>query len=348
MRRKQVERASRRSACRDRTPAPARRPRVSAPMKSGDRSGEPKPSTIRSICDAARAAARAAPRAVPADLVLEQDEGLDRCTSRSRARGWPRTQRGKNCLAVLQQARPVAVARRSQRVRVRAHSAISAASGAWSDSSRPRPARQRHRRMARARCARRCGPARAAGSGPGRSARRGHWPARTPRAGRRSAARMRCARPRQSLKSPATISGASAGTCVADDLAQQLELAAAVRLLQAQVHADRMHVDARSRARAARSAAGRASRGRRSRRRGSVGDDRKLRQHRVAVVAARDTPRCGRRRTAARSVGEEFVVRRLGPVGDARGVARRGCPAPPAGTPRRRRPRARLRAAPAG
>jgi hypothetical protein len=144
-------------------------------MNSRERSGEPKPSIIRSTWRRA-ARPRAAPRAAAADLVLEQDEGLDDHLA-LRACAMHSNTRGKELLAVFQQLDAVA----TDPAVVHGQRSMFATSGAWSDrcDQGRAAAPPAH---ARRRCARRCGPATAPGSARERSWPRGRWRARTPRA----------------------------------------------------------------------------------------------------------------------------------------------------------------------
>ena len=175
-------------------------------------------------------------------------------------------------------------------------------------------------------CARRCGPAPAPGSAPGRSCAALPWACTKTSC---SAAPSR----QDAVRAAAPVVEVAGHDqrrvrrhLVAHDVAEQLELLLPVQLGQPEMGADHVHVDGRPGSRSTQCSRPRFSGSRpaprRSRRRGSARDDRKLRQHRVAVVALRDRPRCGRRRTAATRLGQEFVVRRLGPVVDLARMAR--------------------------
>src|SRR5690606_2051355 len=143
---------------------------------------------------------------LPADLVLEQDEGLQQDFA---ARGIDGLEhRGIEALAVLQQAHAVAL------VPAQLHAASPdsrACSGRWSDSRVPG-----WPRGVATSCT--CRPRTELRSSGSNGSRAGKLRASRPRCCSKASTRpqsssWRWAAPRQSLKSPATTTGASAGTC---------------------------------------------------------------------------------------------------------------------------------------
>ena len=127
------------------------------------------------------------------------------------------------------------------------------------------------------------------------------------------------ARWRQSLKSPATITGASAGQGV-QALGEQLQLRVAVAFAQAQVHANGMHflaVAGQAQHAMQEPAVLMAADGHVE---VVVADDLELRQQRIAVIARRVHRIAAIGELRPQAVGEEFVLRHRRPVGVAPGM----------------------------
>ena len=126
----------------------------------------------------------------------------------------------------------------------RAHRSISAASGAWSDRCDQGRARQHHRRVDARRCARRCGRAAAAESAPGRCCADAAVGLHEHLAQAGALARG-CVRAAAPVVEVAGHDQRRVGRhLVADDLAQQRRAAGAgATSVRPEVHADRVHVE---------------------------------------------------------------------------------------------------------